>query len=83
MFLMVGNPVVRGQIVNLAAMTILLAKGAGFRLVVRAARTGINRRANKMGTEHLLFFQRSARGLDPVQDSGRSTVSPSELRAQQ
>jgi hypothetical protein len=55
-FLMVGNPVVRGQTVDLAAMTISLAQEAGLQLVVQTERQGINRRANKMGSEHLLFF---------------------------
>lgn len=57
-FLMVGNPVVRGEVVNLAEMTLKLAQDAGFNLVVRTERKGVNRRANKMGPEHLLFFQK-------------------------
>ena len=57
-FLMVGNPVVRGRTIDLAAMTIDMATRAGFLLVVRTERTGVNRRANKMGTEHLLFFRK-------------------------
>lgn len=55
-FLMVGNPVVQGEIIDLAEMTIELATLAGLKLVVRTERQGINRRANKMGAEHLLFF---------------------------
>ena len=31
---------------------------AGFELVVRTERHGVNRRANKMGAEHLLFFRK-------------------------
>lgn len=58
-FLMVGNPVVRGSVVNLAEMTIELARDAGLALVVRTERQGMNRRANKMGAEHLLFFQKA------------------------
>lgn len=58
MFLMVGNPLVRGKPIDLAAMTIDLAQRAGFSLVVRSERAGINRRANKMGAEHLLFFEK-------------------------
>ncbi len=57
-FLMVGNPVVRGELVDLAEMTIDLASQAGLNLIVRTDRQGVNRRANKMGAEHLLFFQK-------------------------
>ena len=57
-FLMVGNPVVRANVVDLAAMTVRLANAAGFRLAARTERQAINRRANKMGGEHLLFFQK-------------------------
>ncbi|MGH6889693.1 MAG: DNA methyltransferase [Rhizomicrobium sp.] len=58
-FLMVGNPVVRGEVVDLATMTIDLAERADFRLVASTERRAVNRRANKMGGEHLLFFQKS------------------------
>lgn len=57
-FLMVGNPVVRGETVNLARMTLRLAREAGLELAARTERSGINRRANKMGAEHLLFFRK-------------------------
>ena len=57
-FLMVGNPIVRGRIVDLAEMTLKLAVDAGLELAARAERYGINRRANNMGTEHLLFFRK-------------------------
>ena len=57
-FLMVGNPVVRGEIVNLPQMTVRLACEAGLELAARTERHGINRRANKMGAEHLLFFRK-------------------------
>ena len=56
-FLMVGNPVVRGNIVDLRDVTFRLASRAGLRLAAETERRGINRRANKMGTEHLLFFR--------------------------
>lgn len=59
-FLMVGNPVVRGEVVNLAEMTLKLACDAGLKLAARAERQGINRRANKMGVEHLLFFRKAS-----------------------
>lgn len=58
-FLMVGNPVVRGEVVDLAKMTIDLANQAGLDLLTRTERNGVNRRANKMGAEHLLFFVKS------------------------
>jgi hypothetical protein len=60
-FLMVGNPVVRGEIVDLAEMTIELASLANLNLVNRTLRNGVNRRANKMGAEHLLFFKKIAK----------------------
>ena len=57
-FLMVGNPVVRGETVNLARMTVRHACEAGLELATRTERSGINRRANKMGAEQLLFFRK-------------------------
>ena len=54
---MVGNPVVRGGTVDLALMSTELAYLSGLQLVTAAQRQGINRRANKMGVEHLLFFR--------------------------
>ena len=57
-FLMVGNPTVRGDIVNLVGMTLKLARDVGLELTARAERQGVNRRANKMGAEHLLFFRK-------------------------
>lgn len=59
-FVMVGNPVVRGEVVDLAEMTLNLATQAGLVPVARTERRGINRRANKMGAEQLLFFQRTS-----------------------
>ena len=59
-FLMVGNPVVRGKPIDLAAMTLELARPANLDLVVRTERKGINRRANKMGREQLLFLRKPA-----------------------
>ncbi len=58
-FVMVGNPVVKGSVVDLAHMTRALAVEAGFRMVAATSRKGINRRANKMGEEALLFFQKA------------------------
>jgi len=60
MFLMVGNPVVKGNIISLDKITVNLAECAGMQLVVRTTRTGVNRRANKMGEEHLLLFKKIA-----------------------
>lgn len=60
-FLMVGNPVVKGSLIDLADMTLRLAEAAGLRFAARAVRGGINRRANKMGDEHLLFFRKPLR----------------------
>ena len=57
-FFMVGNPVVKGELIDLANMTRQLAQAAGLSFVVETKRTGINRRANKMGDESLLFFQK-------------------------
>ncbi len=84
-FVMVGNPVVRGKIVDLATMTIDLAQRSGFRLVVRTQRTGVNRRANKMGTEHLLFFRKPAQTLrtGPRSEHSRTTSELSQVRAPQ
>ena len=57
-FFMVGNPTVRGNVVDLAEMTLRLAENAGFEFLIRGERKGVNRRANKMGSEHLLFFRK-------------------------
>lgn len=60
-FLMVGNPVVKGETIDLASMSVDLARNVGLRLVAGTTRTGGNRRANKMGQEHLLFFRNDGR----------------------
>ena len=65
-FLMVGNPVVKGEKIDLAKMSIELAGANGLRLVASTVRTGGNRRANKMGEEYLLFFQKSGERADAV-----------------
>lgn len=56
-FFMVGNPVVKGEKIDLRKMTIDFAESAHLELVATAERVGVNRRANKMGSEFLLFFQ--------------------------
>ena len=58
-FLMVGNPIVRGKVIDLREMTIRLSFNAGLNLFVQTKRKGVNRRANKMGEEFLLFFNKS------------------------
>lgn len=58
LFVMVGNPVVKGTLVDLSAMSTELAVQAGFTSTVTTTRSGVNRRANKMGDEALLFFQK-------------------------
>lgn len=58
MFLMVGHPLVRGERANLGEMSCRLAETAGFRLAAQGSRSGVNRRANKMGNEEILFFKK-------------------------
>jgi len=58
LFLMVGNPVVKGELIDLTKMSREMASEAGFRCIVETSRVGVNRRANKMGAETLLFFQK-------------------------
>ena len=57
-FLMLGSPIVRGEVVDLPQMSVRLACEAGLELATRTRRQGMNRRANKMGAEHLLFFRK-------------------------
>lgn len=56
MFALVGNPTIKGELVDLAKMTSEHAMEVGFAETVRATRAGENRRANKMGEETLLIF---------------------------
>lgn len=58
MFIMVGNPVSRGQKIPLDQISIEYAQQAGFRHIATALRKGQNRRGNKMGEEYLIFFQK-------------------------
>ena len=74
-FLMVGNPTVRGESVDLAKMTLKLASDAGLELVVGAERHGINRRANNMGAEHLLFFRKPS-NRDNTKDAENKRGAP-------
>jgi DNA methylase len=56
MFVMVGRPVVKGERIDLPAMTEEFAEAAGLQLAASTSRLGTKRRANKMGSESLLFF---------------------------
>lgn len=58
MFLMVGNPTVKGEVIDLTEMTIELAKQVGFSVVSTTERSGKNRRANKMNKETLIFLRK-------------------------
>lgn len=58
LFAMVGNPTVRGKMIDLERMTVDKAENHGFDHVVTTTRKGVNRRGNNMGEEYLLFFQR-------------------------
>lgn len=58
LFVMVANPVVKGEIIDLVAMSKVGAHRVGFELAADALRKGVNRRANKMADEHLLFFRK-------------------------
>lgn len=58
LFLMVGDPVVKGNVVDLAGITRDTATANGFVEMAAKRRRGVNRRANKMTHETLLFFQK-------------------------
>lgn len=58
-FFMVGNPVVKGELIDLEKMTLDYAIEAGFTHITTVTRKGQNRRANKMGEEFLLFFKKT------------------------
>jgi SAM-dependent methyltransferase len=58
MFLLVGNPVVKGSLIDLSEMTRLHAADAGFSPIVECQRSGKNRRSNQMGDETLLVFEK-------------------------
>jgi site-specific DNA-methyltransferase (cytosine-N4-specific) len=65
MFVMVGRPTVKRQLVDLVEMTIELASSTGFSVAACTTRQGINRRANKLGEEALLFFKKAQRSYNP------------------
>lgn len=58
MFLMVGNPVVHGEKIDLEQLTVNFARQAGFEHIDTTIRHGQNRRGNRMGDEYLIFFQK-------------------------
>lgn len=58
LLMLVGNPVVKGKRVDLAEMSKELALDAGFIVTATHQRNGTNRRANLMGHEDLLLFQK-------------------------
>lgn len=58
LFMLVGSPTVRGQLVDLADLACRSARIAGFERSAIQHRNGVNRRANKMGHETILFFQK-------------------------
>ncbi len=57
-FLLVGNPTVHGEIVDLSEMTVRYADSVGFSRVARATRSSKNRRSNQMGDETIWVFQK-------------------------
>lgn len=58
LFLLVGNPTVKGALVDLADMTTTFALNEGFELTASTTRSAENRRANKMGDETILVFRK-------------------------
>ena len=60
LFMVLGNPTVRGARIDLCRMAKRNASSLGFGLAAEHHRRGINRRANLMGRESLLFFRKDA-----------------------
>ncbi|MBU4489723.1 MAG: site-specific DNA-methyltransferase [Actinobacteria bacterium] len=58
MFMLLGNPTVKGQVIDLTEMAIAIATGIGFSVYAVQVRRGKNRRANLMGHESLLFLRK-------------------------
>ena len=59
-FILVGSPTVRGEKIDLAEASITYAKEAGFSVTNQITRRGVNRRANLMGKETILFFKKGS-----------------------
>jgi DNA modification methylase len=57
-FIMVGNPTIRGKVVDLKELTLELAIPIGFKEEIVFYRNGINKRANLMGKESLIFLRK-------------------------
>lgn len=57
-FFLLGTPTVRGRRIDLPHMAKRLATMCGFSVDAEASRRGVNRRANLMGEESLLFLRR-------------------------
>jgi len=58
-FALVGDPTIKGAVVDLGRMTVEHAMVAGYEEVAVTTRSAENRRANKMGDETLLTFRKS------------------------
>lgn len=59
LFVLVGNPTIKGVIADLTNMTLQHSESAGYCEIVKKARSAQNRRANKMGDETLLVFRKN------------------------
>lgn len=58
MFILIGDPTVKGKFIDLARKTKEISQQIGFEISAENLRSGINRRANKMGAETALFFRK-------------------------
>ncbi|MFC1890864.1 DNA methyltransferase [Thermodesulfobacteriota bacterium] len=58
LFMLLGNPTVKGEKVDLAQMAKVISKSLGFSLIAQHYRNGVNKRANLMSKESLLFFKK-------------------------
>ncbi len=59
LFILIGSPIVKGETIDLINMTEEFCKIIGFNFSAKHFRNSINRRANLMGSECLLFFQKT------------------------
>lgn len=57
-FILVGNPTVKGEIIDLVEMSDRAARHHRFCKTLHLTRNGVNRRANKMGDEYMLVYQK-------------------------
>ena len=58
LFMLLGSPTVKGKRIDLPKIAIELASTARFTLIGHHYRNGVNRRANKLGAEETLFFEK-------------------------